>query len=716
MAIGMTHRFVVASALLPAAAAAAQTTPAPATPGDPQLTTATPRSPTDNGDIIVTARQRRESLKDIPVAVSAVSGATIKEQQLVTVKDVQAFAPGLNINSDSIGRAFVSIRGIGTTFIDTVQPGVGIFIDGIYQPNTTYLNSPLTDVERVEVLRGPQGTLFGNNTLGGAINVITRQPTNQWQGRVDGSLASGDNFGSASASVSGPIIDDKLLVRIGAAYHTQDGFMYNTLLGNRPSNPLRTKTLNGSVIFTPVEGAKFTANGGYDRVSGGSVPYEYVSGTHDFHLGGASNVPSLGVIDYYTGNLKGEFDADRIRSKITAVGAYNRSDTTSIGDGDFGPINFLVGTNDRTLKTYTGELRVDTKWNEAISTLVGAFVSRATTNQFTTTTIPLLGIGPIPATGNVKNRNVAGFATAFVKLAPSLDLQAGIRFDHQRLTSTTRTALAEYKNSEWQPRVSLTKRWTPDLMTYISAARGARGGGQNEPRAPNVLFRGDSVWTYEAGTKMTAFDRRLSLDVAAFYNDYKNFIGPNALAPAAGGGAVAINLNAGTVHSYGVEAEASLRLSEMLRFYGNATYLHARVVNSDQFLATTGYAYPGDRLPFTPDVNFTVGGNAKYPLAADRAIVADVNYVYKGRRDGLSLNADSVSRMPSYGLVNASLTLQTKLFDLGVFATNLNNAKYQETYLDSSELGRAGLGAPFVQNLAIQGVRRRIGMRGTVRF
>lgn len=117
--------------------------------------------------VTVTARQREESLKDVPISVTALSGDQLKDQQVVQVKDIAAYTPGLNINSDSAGRALVSMRGIGTTLIDTVQPGVGIFIDGIYQPNTTYLNTPLVDVERVEVLRGPQGTLFGNNTLGG---------------------------------------------------------------------------------------------------------------------------------------------------------------------------------------------------------------------------------------------------------------------------------------------------------------------------------------------------------------------------------------------------------------------------------------------------------------------------------------------------------------------------------------------------------------------
>src|ERR1700760_2169081 len=166
------------------------------------------------GEIIVTARRREESLQDVPIAVTALGGEQLNQLQVYSVKDIAAYAPGLNINSDSAGRSFVSIRGIGTTLINTVQPGVGIFLDGIYQPDTSYLNSPIVDVERIEVLRGPQGTLFGNNTLGGAINVVTRQPSDTFEGFASGTYAGPDNYYTGALSLSGPIIPGMLQGRI----------------------------------------------------------------------------------------------------------------------------------------------------------------------------------------------------------------------------------------------------------------------------------------------------------------------------------------------------------------------------------------------------------------------------------------------------------------------------------------------------------------------
>src|SRR5689334_3074687 len=104
----------------------------------------------DSSEIVVTARQREEHLQDVPIAVSAVTGDQLEREQINMIRDVAGLSPGLNISTDAVGRAFMSIRGVGTTLIDTVQPGVGIFIDGVYQPNTSYLNNPVSDVERIE--------------------------------------------------------------------------------------------------------------------------------------------------------------------------------------------------------------------------------------------------------------------------------------------------------------------------------------------------------------------------------------------------------------------------------------------------------------------------------------------------------------------------------------------------------------------------------------
>jgi iron complex outermembrane recepter protein len=672
---------------------------------------------TDLTEIIVTARRREEPLKDVPIAVTVISGDALKEAQIYTVKDVAAYAPGLNINSDSVGRAFVSMRGIGTTLIDTVQPGVGIFLDGIYQPDTTYLNTPLLDVERVEVLRGPQGTLFGNNTLGGAINVVTRQPSNDWTGRIDAADARPDNFKSASGSISGPIINDVLQFRFGVAYHNQDGFQNNTLAGG-DRNPLNQKSASGELRFLPGDGAIFTLNANYNRVFGGNVPYANSAGPRDYTLDVPTNVNSLTTIFYKGANLKGEFDVAALHTQITAVAAYNRSDASEgQGDGDFGPIDFLrASVIDRELQTTTAELRADTDWNSSVTSLLGLFANRYTTHVSGSTTIVPFAL-TIPNSDSSVADSEAIFGTVFWKIDPTLDIAAGLRLDHQKLDATDASTAGEYRATQLEPRITVSGHWTADFMGYASIARGVRGGGQNDPGAPNLIYRGDSVWTYELGTKFSALNRRLTIDSDIFYNSYKDFIGPNALAPSTSGvGFVAVDLNAGHVTSYGLESEATWKATDNWRLYENLTLLHARITNQDEFQTTTGYRLPGDQIPFVPNWNFLLGSRVTVPLLSKDILVLDTNVVAKGERAADSLDATSRPVLAAYDLVNGSLAWQHDALEIALFANNIFDAPYIESYLDKSLLERAGIAPPIAANLAIQGERRRYGLRAGYRF
>lgn len=687
-------------ALIPAAALA-QTAPA-----------ATPTASTDVGEVIVTARKREERLKDIPIAVTAVSGDTIEREQIYAVKDIAAFAPGLTINSDAVGRAFVSIRGVGTTLIDTVQPGVGIFIDGVYLPNTSYLNSPLLDVERIEVLRGPQGTLFGNNTLGGAINVVTKAPTNSFQGRISGVYAGPDNFQSAAVSVSGPIIPDVLTGRIGASFHNQDGFSENALAGGL-ANPLEQTSFNGVLRWEAGPGALITFKAYYDKVSGGQTPYIDLTGPTDYSQDTTLNLNSIATYKYTGFNVKGVFDLDGLDTVVTAIAAYDRKTGAAAGDGDFGPIDFIrVSNGHNDSDNYTAELRFDTTWSDSVSTLFGVFANTSeATNGNDTTLVPFAFTATSVAT--VKTEAQAVFGTVFWKGDNGLEVTAGLRYDHQLVEATI--SPDRYETYQLEPRLTVSKIWSPQVMTYASVSRGFRGGGSNGAGAPNPIYRGDSVWTYEAGAKLTSEDRRISLDAAIFFNDYKDYIGQNSLAPKVPGpGFVAINLNSGQVESYGIELEGRWRVTDNFTLTGGATLLHARITDGSEYTATTGLPLATDRILFLPDWNYYLNGSYTVPVGADD-LRFDATVIAKGDRVGSTLSTFS-PLMESYTLVNTSVTWTHNDFNVALFATNLFDEKYLESYLDKSLLETAGLGGPLANNLGIQGDRRRYGIRASLAF
>jgi iron complex outermembrane receptor protein len=275
----------------------------------------------------------------------------------------------------------------------------------------------------------------------------------------------------------------------------------------------------------------------------------------------------------------------------------------------------------------------------------------------------------------------------------------------------------QYRANELEPRFTLTKHWTSSVMTYASISRGFRGGGANGPGAPNPLYQGDSVWTYETGTKLELLNRKLTFDTAIFYNDYSNFIGQNSLAPSTivPGSFVAVNLNTGKVQSYGAEIEAAYRPTERLAFSTGISLLHARITDGSEYVQTTGMPLPDDRILFTPDWNFYANASYTHPLGND-ALRLDGTVIGKGDRIGSTLSAASVPVLAPYFLTNASIAYLHDHIEVALFGANIFDAKYLESYLDRSLLTTAGFPPPLANNLGIQGDRRRYGVRASYKF
>ncbi len=687
----------------------------------------------DDGMIVVTARKREETLNDVPIAATAITGDTLTARGFNSVREAAVLSPGLNINSDGTGRAFVSIRGVGVTLVQTVQPGVGLFIDGIYQPNTAYLNNPLLDVDRIEVLRGPQGTLYGKNTMGGAINVITRQPGNDFEVRANGSYAGPDDSWMVSGSVSGPIVTDKIALRVAAAHRQQDGFLTNTVVGGN-ANPFNTDSVNATLRITPSDGFALTVKGYYDWVDGVNTPYSRVSGPTDYRRDVQFNTINRVSYKYRGFNARAEADLGG-GSKLSVIGAYDmRNGFTPDGEGDFGPTDTVRTIARDSLRTLTLESRLDSEWSDQFSTLFGVFYSnemvRARGQDTIRLTHPILGPVSILRTTSAKNvgDTYAAFGTLFFKPGLDWEIAAGLRFDHEGRTANgsvvtaTTTVLgtataggivptAKIKSDEWQPKLSITRKWTPDLMTYVSVARGYRGGGFNAPTAPTRTYKGDSAWTYEAGAKYAA--PGMSLSGTVFYSDYKDYIGLNSIAPAIGGGLVTVDLNTGDVESYGVELEAMVRPVQAWTLRGGFTWMHARITDASAYTATTGRVLSSDRLTFQPDWTASFSSDYRIETGGDSDLTLSAGLVGKGKRLAATLNQTTPTFLDSYWLTNASIAYRRGPVEVALFANNIFNTEYFESYIEQTTLALAGLPA---SDLGITGDRRRYGVRASLKF
>lgn len=745
---------VACYALLPAAAFALA--PAEDASADQQDDSQEQGATADNagaqeGVIVVTARKRVEALADVPVAVTAISGDEIERRGLTSVKDVAALTPSLNINSDGAGRAFVSIRGVGTTLIDTIQPGVGIFVDGIYQPNTSYLNNPMTDVERVEVLRGPQGTLYGKNTLGGAISVITRQPTNVLEGKYFGSFAGPDNALTAGASFSGPIIEDKLLARAAFTHQEQDGFIYNTLIG-ADQNPLNSDSLNGTIVARPSDDVKLTVNGYYTWLTGGGVPYMFVNGPTDYRDEIQLNADNLQRFKYRGINGKLEFGLGST-TDVTLIGSYDRRGVvTTDADPDFTPLDILRNSATDDLETTAVELRFDSQWSDTVSTLVGFYYSHETRDNDSI----VVARANVPPLGNITQvvgtqDNRAGdayamFANVFITPGDDLEIALGARLDHEKRTAggATGTGLLlgtfnasqvdmpaltpieelEIKSTKLLPKATITKFWGDDWMTYASIAKGFRGGGFNPPEVPENIrtFKGDSAWTYELGAKYTAPDNNAQLAASVFYNDYKDFIGLNTIL-GLDVGFTTIDLNSGDVETYGIELEGMIQPVEGWTLSGGGSLMHARYSNQDIYTEITGRTLASDRLAFQPDWNFSLSSNYVVPVG-DGSLNFFAGLVGKGSRIPASIRQEidepgfegahpELRPLKSYVLANAALTYEIGGVEVTGFVNNLFNKEYFESYIERTTLILAGLPN---SDVGIIGDKRRYGIRTRIEF
>jgi iron complex outermembrane recepter protein len=649
------------------------------------------------------------------------------------VREIAQLTPSLNINSDGAGRAFVSIRGVGTTLIDTVQPGVGIFVDGIYQPNTSYLNNPLTDVERVEVLRGPQGTLYGKNTLGGAINVITRQPGNEFEGKVIASYAGPDNAWTAGGSISGPIIQDRLQARLAFVHQEQEGFIRNTLL-NADQNPLNTDTISATVRVMPADDVNLTINGYYTWLTGGAVPYTFVSNPQDYKRDLQLNSTNYQVFKYRGVNAKLDFPIDALSSTVTLIAAYDRRGVvTSDSDPDFTQANTLRSSAVDDLKTRTAELRLDSELSSTLSSIFGLFYSRETRKTDQDITI-LPGIFNFlnNSLSNTESDTYAAFGTMFWRPTDAWELSAGLRWDRQERVAAglqtnqfpvpgTVVTGGIIKETTISPRVALTHHVNSDLMVYGSVARGARGGGFNPPAVPQNLrtYKGDSAWVYELGTKYASPDRNVSLAVSLFYNDYKDYLGLNSILRT-GPSFTTIDLNTGDIESYGIELEGVFRVTPQWTLSGGGSLMHARLTNTDIYTQTTGRTLASNRLSFQPDWNFSLNSDYVVPVG-DGSITLNANLVGKGSRIPASIRQitpefpghPELTPLSAYVLANGSITYRIGGIEVGAFVNNAFNKKYYESYIERTTLVLAGLPN---SDVGIMGDRRRYGIRTRITF
>ncbi|WP_292094211.1 TonB-dependent receptor [Brevundimonas sp.] len=579
---------MVATPLFPGAALA-QSAPA----GGEQVTAL--------GDLVVTARRREETLQEIPASVTALSSETIERGGVRNIEDVARLTPGLTFVSLGSNFALPVIRGLST---NVGESNVGFFIDGVYQGSRSGMDRQLSDVERIEVIKGPQVALYGRNAFGGAINVITRAPSNDPSFRASTTVGQYDRL-EGSAVVSGPLVQDRLFGRLGMSYAERGGFYTNDLTGE-DLDDRRASTLSGALLWQASDAVSFDLRASWEDTSTGDNPGYFSLNDNPVLFAGRSQI-LLGEVPTQTKGFAvtpGGFDRESSLVSLTgrwdisptlqasSITAYSQLESQQRTDNDYGPASLGFQTQDTDLSVFSQEFRLDYAGTN-IDALLGLYYSdqEQASVDLDMVTSPALEAALPGSLRSTLLRNtetsevMALFGSVTWRFAPAWSVDVAGRFFREEknldpfqsnpytnvvLTPNPALSLTE---EHFTPSLALSWEVTENARLYGSVARGVKTGGFNalaNVTAAERYYDAETSWNYELGLKTSLMDRRLYVNAALFQIQWEDQI-----VRALGSLGATLNANAGQTTSQGVELEVLARPTEGLNLTAGYTYTDA---------------------------------------------------------------------------------------------------------------------------------------------
>ena len=693
------------------------------------------------GEIIVTAQRRGQRLQDVPLSVTAFSGATLAQSGITKVGDIGQVDPALNINGGS-GVIVPFLRGIGNPSGETVgnESSVPIYIDDVYYTrlNTAYLD--LANIERVEVLKGPQGTLFGRNSSGGLIQIITRDPGSTPVLEAKVGYGSFDTV-SGKLYASTPITQD-IAADLSVSYHHQGDGWGTNLFDGKDIYKDKAINLRSKVVAHITDTTKVTLSGFYVHQFGdiglvGSRIRGTIGGTPPLYgTPQPINPDNFGFYDYDndhrgTDRHTGWGGAAKLEQGIgsidfVSISAYRKAKDLYDSEGDFSPFPYLRYKLHEIDKQFSQEFQLKSKPSAPFDWILGAYYL-STKDGYDPGHI----IGDALGAGNSEDiygiQRVHSYSaygqTTFHVIPAGTNVTLGLRYtaDHVNGQGTNTINLAGVGSFPVEPdfkdtqvfkkltyKVVVDHKFTRDVMAYASISRGYKSGTFNTLPLDLPPVKAETVDSYEIGIKTQLFDRRLQFNAAIFQNDIKNpqvQIIRNLLVALA---------NAQKARVRGAEFNANAVLGGGLSARLGVTYLDAKYVkftdapfNLPVVDPATGLPAPpyglfvapgdasGNTLARVPKWRLTGGLNYDQQTSAGR-FTLDTNLAYTGR---FAFDADNIIHQRAYLLVNADLTYHlpdNDRWSLRLWVANLTDKKYyvQETPVNSGNGNLSAPGAP----------------------
>lgn len=715
-------------------------------------------SVTGIGEILVTARKREESLQDTPLAITALGQDELAARSVTDLADVGDFVPNVSMSTGAAGSGgganlSIFIRGVGQSeFLFTVDPGVGVYVDGVYYPRSVGSTFDLLDIERVEVLRGPQGTLFGKNTIGGAVSVTSARPDGSSGGYVEATYGRFNRI-DLRGVFEVPLVEDLVAVKLAASTKNRDGYgrRVDFFTGETVARPgdVDQSAVRFDVRITPSSALTIDLAADYSRWRQQSVPVELLS--FDSSVSAVAQLWNALVADplpmstdfivddrylsFGSGPNTNDLDNWGVSSTIEweladtttfkSITAYRAMKARFGRDGDGSPNDYIATDNRQKQHQFSQELQlIGSAFDDRLDWVVGGFYFDEYARDLNDVILAsgFFGVfeslpGPIDGSplnaptapggpGNpinvaldldfdifneIRIENFAVFGQATYALSDALNVTFGARYtkeskdytlEHTKVASGVPIIPFTTVGDTWDaftPMASIDYRLSPELLAYVSASRGFKGGGFNgRPTVndtPPVPFNPEKVTSYEAGFKADLAGRSLRINGSVFFSDYTDIQLSRVKANEAG--VLVLDLgNAGDAEVKGFELEIQAQPVSDLRFSASLGYTDFEYVElapgvTDITLDT--------RQPFVS--KWTGSASAAYTvwLGDSHSLTFRGDVSYRSTYFLDTTNALAL-RQNGYALANIRITLEdlSNDWEFAGFVTNLTNKYYLE--------------------------------------
>ena len=687
--------------------------------------TANPEAMADDqssGEIVVTATRRSESLKDIPQSISALSDEMLQSRGVTDITALGRQTPGLVMNERADKTPNVVMRGVGA--FGNVQ-GVGFYIDDVQ--NFTDQTMRLQDLQRIEVLKGPQGTLYGGSSIGGAVRYITKEPG--WDISANALVEGGSKgYRNAYGALNLPLVNDQVAARVSGYYTHDDGFMRSRALSNLATT--EEYAFRGQLLVKPTDRLTALFSLRYRNFSGGALlanPQDSVSNVS--YVADLSIKPKVRS-KTFGGVAKINYDFDGV--VLDWISSYTKQDKDILSDADYTTTaqqqTVIFSVNPRPTKILTQEIRLSSEGDQKFAWILGLYAARLDNANVAPT--PLTAVVTIPALNRVVTRpnfysydidqtDLAAFASTDLHLG-DFTLTTGARVYRVKYNADVFTARSAVLNAHYDrddtailPRLALSYKTVDGNNLYASVSRGYEPGRVAISSATIAPYNPEKTWAFEAGSKGYVAGRSIYYEVAGFYSIYSDRQFETRVL--IGGLPTETIDNIGDSKSYGFEGSLNWTLARGLVVNGSLGYLHARWKSN---VIYKGVDISGKTPPNSPTWTGNVGATYSTPLsdALKVELHADASFTDEFR---WKLGYEPVSSVnPSYWIASAYIAI-SELDDRWKLAARVSNIFNQAYYTDFTPQLFGAQGANGTCNkchLGYVGDKRRIIVSASMKF